>query len=509
MPESIAAASAAPADVAVTDVAVTDVAVAVVPGAVVPGAVAQHRTVTERLNSWLNDPAEPLWERPRPTRTEQRNDLYGALALAVVALVALVMSKSMSEAPADESTWEAYAATVVMVAPLAVRRRFPLAVLLLSSALFLGLSYLAPSAAYTISFQVAYFAALYAAVAWAPERRMLWIAMGLVLLTMTLWLVITFTLASGYSDLLPAGVDDLAGPVAPLTAAVVYTSIVNLAYFGGAIAAGRASWRSALQRERLAQQADRIREQSDELARRAVVDERLRIARELHDVVAHHVSVIGVQAGAARTVLTRDPDAASDALRTIESSSRQAVGDMRSLLGVLRSETDTDRPSGPQRAPEPGLADLDELAEVHRAAGLDVVVTVVEGAGPVSAVPGPVSLSLFRTVQESLSNVARHSTARHVRLSVRTGSGPSLAQPTDPATDPAGTAPVHPWVEVEVVDDGHPRSGTAGSGYGLRGIRERVHLHHGEAEIGPRQAGSGWRVRVRLPMTSPTERYHS
>ncbi|MEP7766142.1 histidine kinase [Sanguibacter sp. 25GB23B1] len=470
-------------------------------------APAHRGAVSERLNFWLNDPVEPLWERPRATPVQQRHDIYGALGLAAVAAVALVMSKSMSEAPDGESTWHAYAAVGVMIAPLAVRRRFPLAVLLVSSILFLVLSYAAPSAGYELSFQVAYFAALYAAVAWAPDRRMLWIAMALVLLTMTLWIVFTFTLASAYSELLRADEHDLAGPVAPLTAAVVYTALLNLAYFGGAIAAGRASWRSALQRERLGQQTDHIRDQADELARRAVVDERLRIARELHDVVAHHVSVIGVQAGAARTVLTRDPDAASEALRTIEASSRQAVGDMRSLLGVLRSETDTDRHSGPHRAPEPGLANLDELATVHRGAGLDVVVTVVEETGTLADVPEPVSLSLYRTVQESLSNVARHSTARHVQVSVRTGAGAAGTRPTDPET--ASASQVHRWVEIEVVDDGQPRTGTAGSGYGLRGIHERVQLHRGEAEIGPRRAGSGWRVRVRLPFTTTHERHPS
>jgi len=451
---------------------------------------AARGTLPERLNAWLNDPIEPLWERPAPTPAQQRHDVYGAAALTVVALVALLMSTSFSGLQVDGSPWRAYAATCVMVAPLAVRRRYPLAVLVLSSALFLALSYAAPSAAYQVAFQVAYFAALYAAVAWARDRRVLWIAMGMVLLTMTLWLVIAFTMASGYSELMAVGEDQPDGPVDPLVASVVYTSMINLAYFGGAIVAGRASWRSALQRERVRAQADRILEQADELARRAVVDERLRIARELHDVVAHHVSVIGVQAGAARKVLARDPDAAAESLRTIEQASRQSVGDMRSLLGVLRSETDTDRPSGPNRAPEPGLGDLDALADVHRAAGLDVVVTVVEDCGTLDDVPEPVALSLYRTVQESLANVARHSTARHVEVAVRTGTSGGTASGDER------------WVEVEVVDDGRGRAGTAGSGYGLRGIRERVHLHHGEAEIGPRRTGSGWRVRVRVPVSA-------
>ncbi|MBI9115667.1 sensor histidine kinase [Sanguibacter suaedae] len=460
----------------------------------------------ERLDLWLNDPVEPLWERPGPTRAQVRNDVIGTAVFLVVALLMVLLSKSVG-ASDDEATWRGYVATALMILPLLVRRTHPLSALVLSSALFLGLTYLSVSAAIELAFQGAYFAAIYAAVAWARDRRMLWIAMSLVLLTMTLWLVSTFTMATGFMDQFERFEPD--GPVPQLAAAVLYTSIINLAYFGGAIAAGRASWRSALQRERLAEQTVQVREQAGELARRAVVDERLRIARELHDVVAHHVSVIGVQAGAARKVLTRNPDAAAEALRTIEASSRQAVGDMRSLLGVLRSETDTDRPDG-SRAPEPGLGDLADLVEVQRAGGLDVDLTVVEDALPLADVPGPVALSLFRTVQESLSNVARHSTASHARVTVRTGTT------THPVTDEEHPAPDDPasaaqptvtrWIEAEVLDDGQQRPGTSGSGYGLRGIRERVQLHRGEAEVGPRLTGTGWRVRVRFPLdgASPT-----
>ena len=400
------------------------------------------------------------------------------------------MSRSLYRPP-DEDIWIATGALCLMIAPLTVRRRFPIAVLVVSSVLFVVLSYAAPTIGYEATFQIAYFAALYAAVAWAPDRRALWVAMGCVVLAMFLWLTITYTMASSYSSLaqLEPAPD---GPVSPFIASVIYSAIINIAYFGGAIITGRSSWRSALARSRLVEQTEQIRNQSDELARRAVVDERMRIARELHDVVAHHVSVIGVQAGAARTVLTRNPDAASEALRSIEGSSRQAVSDMRSLLGVLRSETDTDRPSGDHRAPEPGLADLAGLARAHRESGLAVDLSVVEDAGSLDDIPGPLALSLFRTVQESLANVARHSTASGARVAVRTGS----------ATTVSGSLARARWVEVEVVDDGQPRAESSGSGYGLRGIQERVLLHRGEAEVGPRRTGPGWRVRVRLPVPS-------
>ncbi|MPV87696.1 sensor histidine kinase [Georgenia ruanii] len=441
----------------------------------------------DRLNAWLNDPEDPLWERPGPTARQRRYDVVGALAFVAAALVMTVLAKSMGIRLDGEADWRGYVAIALMIVPLAARRRLPLTVLVVSSAAFVALSYLSPEVSSQVVFQVAYFAALYAAVAWAPDRRLLWIAMGLVLLAMALWIVINFTVSAGYAEMFKSD-DGPTGPLPQTLAAVLYTAGINLVYFGGAIAVGRSSWRAALQRERLAAQAEHIRQQGSELARRAVVDERLRIARELHDVVAHHVSVIGVQAGAARKVLTRSPDAAAEALRTIEDASRTAVGEMRSLLGVLRSETDTVRGGDGGRAPEPGLAELRELVASQRRPGLDVELALVEQRpGDLEAVAGPVGLSLYRTAQESLANVVRHSTATRVQVTLRTGGADGAR-----------------WAEVEAVDNGQGRPGSHGSGYGLRGIRERVHLHGGEAEIGPRAQTAGWRVRVRLPLGRAT-----
>ena len=126
--------------------------------------------------------------------------------------------------------------------------------------------------------------------------------------------------------------------------------LINVVYFGGAIIGGQAAWRAALQRDRLAEQARTIDAQATSLQRQAVVEERLRIARELHDVVAHHVSVIGIQAAAARRVLRRDAEAAEAALRSVETSSREAVTQMRELLGTLRvAASDEPAPTAPGR----------------------------------------------------------------------------------------------------------------------------------------------------------------
>ncbi|WP_298585187.1 sensor histidine kinase [uncultured Kocuria sp.] len=452
-------------------------------------AAARRAPLAARVTAWLNDPEDPFWSRPAPTAAQRRNDVLAAVGFLLVALLASVLVHSYAGLAEGDEPWRFYLSTVLIVAPLALRRRFPLPVVVASSALFLGLTYASPTVALTLPFQGAYFAALYAAVAWSRDRQALWVAMSVVVGTMGLWLLGAFTVTNAYADFL-TGLGDVDGPLPQLPSYAVFTLLVNTVYFGGAVLAGRASWRAALQQHRLAAQAQRIREQSQEIARRAVVDERLRIARELHDVVAHHVSVIGIQAGAARTVLARDPAAASTALRTIEASSRTAVGEMRQLLGVLRAEGE-DGPPGPgggtsaaARRPDPGLADIAALARQHADNGLAVEVRTVEDVpGDLDRVPPALGLSAFRCAQESLSNVIRHSTATTASVTLRTGRGPE-----------------GPWFELEVLDDGSPRSGTAGTGFGLQGLRERVRLHGGEAEIGPRSGRPGWRVRTRCPL---------
>lgn len=220
--------------------------------------------------------------------------------------------------------------------------------------------------------------------------------------------------------------------------------------------------------------AETIRAQADELRDQAVVDERLRIARELHDVVAHHVSVMGIQAGAARRLLQTRPEQASEALVNVEDSAREAVTQMRGLLGALRA---SDVASDEDRGPQPMLAELPEL--VASFAPLQVSLDAVERApGLLERVPLPLQLSLYRTVQEALANVVKHSTARTASVVVREGRG---------------------YVEAEVLDDGRPRGGTSGTGLGLVGMRERIASHHGTSDIGPRVTG-GYRVRVRFPL---------
>jgi signal transduction histidine kinase len=215
-----------------------------------------------------------------------------------------------------------------------------------------------------------------------------------------------------------------------------------------------------------------------ELARRAVVEERLRLARELHDVVAHSISVIAVQSGVGAHVASTQPEEAAKALAAIEATSRAALIELRRLLGVLRQEGE---PQG-SLAPVPGLADLDALlAEVSKA-GLGVRLRV---EGTPSPLPAGVDLSAYRIVQEALTNVVKHA-------------GPARAQVVVGYGDQE--------VTVEVTDDGRgvtapTGDGRAEVGHGLIGMRERVQVFGGELEVGPRPGG-GFRVAARLPLAA-------
>jgi signal transduction histidine kinase len=215
-------------------------------------------------------------------------------------------------------------------------------------------------------------------------------------------------------------------------------------------------------------------QEREERARQAAAQERARIARELHDVIAHGVSVMGVQAAAAEQVLDTDPQQAREPLRSIQGSARDAVSELQRLLGVLRDTDDE-----PSRAPQPGLGELDALVEQLRASGLDVDVTR-EGWG--TPLPAGIELSAYRIVQEALTNALKHAGPGHARVCVR-------RHPHD--------------LEIEVRDDG----GTApartpagnGSGHGLVGMRERVALYGGTLEAGPAATG-GFVVHARLPL---------
>jgi signal transduction histidine kinase len=240
---------------------------------------------------------------------------------------------------------------------------------------------------------------------------------------------------------------------------VFYTLLFGLPWV-----AGRAVGRRRLSEGRLAQEKAR--------AQAAIAEERARIARELHDVVAHAISVIVLQARGGRRVLEAEPADAREAFATIERTGHQALEEMRRLLGMLRA---TDEQLA--LAPQPSLKQLDRLVEQVQSAGLPVQV-VIEG-DPRELAPG-VDLSAYRIVQEALTNALKHAGPARARVLLRYDADE---------------------LELEIADDGAGSGGGAGTGQGLIGMRERVSVYGGELEAG-RRPGGGYALRVRLPLGS-------
>jgi signal transduction histidine kinase len=258
----------------------------------------------------------------------------------------------------------------------------------------------------------------------------------------------------------------------------VRTLVGNLGVVAAAWLLGRFAHNYRAYAARLEERTAELEQAREELARRAVVEERLRLARELHDVVAHAMSVIAVQSGVGAHIATTQPKEARRSLAAIEATSRAALEELRRLLGVLRQENE---PKG-DLAPVPGLANLDGLLAEAAKAGLAVKLQV-HGRRP--QLPAGVELSAYRIVQEALTNVVKHA-------------GPAHAQVVVGYRDHE--------VTVEVTDDGRGAvtsvsDGRVGTGHGLIGMRERVAVFGGDLEAGPRPAG-GFRVAARLPLAA-------
>jgi signal transduction histidine kinase len=228
--------------------------------------------------------------------------------------------------------------------------------------------------------------------------------------------------------------------------------------------------RRAEQAKEMAERARRLEQEQIEAAHRAVNEERQRIARELHDVIAHSVSVMTVQTGAVRRLLTPDQEKERKALETVEATGREALTEMRRLVGLLREHG-----AMPEFSPQPGMATIESLLDGVRAAGLPVELEV---AGEPRDLPPGVDLAAYRVVQEALTNALKYAGPAHAWVAVTWEEGE---------------------LELEISNDGRGDGDGNGGGHGLTGMRERVSLYGGEIESGPR-AGGGYVVKARLPL---------
>jgi signal transduction histidine kinase len=270
-------------------------------------------------------------------------------------------------------------------------------------------------------------------------------------------------------------------------AVVVLDNLTDPAPWGDAVIGAVAmfvAWYVGRRLRLRSERADQLRREQAAEARRIVVEERARIARELHDVVAHRVSLMTVQAGAAKAVAAQDPEGALQAMGAVEEAGRQALDELRHLLGVLRPETDPDG-----LGPQPGLADLPRLVEQVRGAGLDVSLAT---DGVPDRLPARVDLFAYRIVQEALTNVLKHA-GPGARTEVRVGTDRSgiVVEVLD---DGQGRA----WSRPEADDQLTPTGPTARAGRGIVGMRERALLLGGTLDARSRPGG-GFRVVAHLP----------
>ena len=348
--------------------------------------------------------------------------------------------------------------TVMLTIPLILRRYFPLAVVIFMMVVEIYYRFLLiPEyryTAYALLFAVASAAAL------GSRQWRTWVVASVILIEMIAIMVLAIVYPeSGWAQ------------DTPLARSLMYA--LNLFLFGTAWWVGEL-FRSRREREAdLKERSEQLKIEREENARRAVLDERVRIARELHDVVAHHVSVMGIQAGAARKVLDKQPDKANEALSTIEASSRQAISELHRLLGFLRPKNQVE-----EVTPQPSLKYLDVLIKEIQDSGLPVEIRII---GKEQTVSESIDLSAYRIIQEALTNILKHA-------------GPAKATVT--------VKYLPDMLELDIRDNGKGRITNNEKKPGARGIigmKERVSLHGGELQTGNIPDG-GFFVRAKLPL---------
>jgi signal transduction histidine kinase len=380
--------------------------------------------VNRKLSAWVRSPAA---------------DAVLALALAAYAQLEIWWpGVAVGVGPADVTGAKGVLVPTMLLAtlPLALRRRFPFAVLCVVMGAFAAQGLL------TVPIEgmagaLALVLAVYSLAAHTERGRAL----------------------AGLAIALAAAI-----PLDADAADFTFTAFV----IGGTWLVGRALRTHRLRTRELEALAAELADEREERARLAVAAERARIARELHDVVAHSVSTMVVQAEAGEALLDRHPRRAREAFESIESTGREALAEMRRLLGLLRRE---DRELA--LVPQPSLAQLDQLLRRVREAGLPVELEV---EGKPRPLPPGLDLSAYRIVQEALTNTLKHAGCARAWVTVRYG---------------------EELLELEIADDGHPASNGASGGHGLAGMRERARLFGGEVEAGKRAEG-GYAVRARL-----------
>jgi signal transduction histidine kinase len=394
-----------------------------------------------RIAQWTH----PDGPSPRPSTRESIFD--AVLALLIVGfpnkLLRGILAPSGVNVAMDVSKETLWIVGLITLVPMAVRRRYPLAALWVVVA---ELSF--PRLPLTLPIAVAALVIGYSAAVYSPHRRLVWC--GVAIGVLALW-------AGGATTMLPVSNN--------LTLLPLVLLVLGAAAVQGENVRKQGTESLALE------QLNRERAQQETI-RRAVEHERSRIARELHDVVTHNVSVMVVMAGAARKVLAADPDQATEALLAVEASGRAAMSELRQVMGLLTEDTQ-DRE---QLAPQPGLDQIGALVERIRQTGVPIAYTV---SGTPRPLPPGLDLTAYRVVQEALTNTVKHAVGASVEVGIE-------YRPTELSLDISDTGGVP------------GQSAASGNGKGLIGLRERVAVHGGSVHAGRRLDG-GYRVSVIIP----------
>ncbi|AMT92420.1 histidine kinase [Brevibacterium linens] len=444
-----------------------------------------------------------MTENESSTRTT-RGDVYIVVALAVSSVLFAVLYSASSIQVLEAPLWACTLASVLLTVPLLYRRRYPsqsafviclvYSVALVNSAMEIGVS------------QIILFLGIYSIGSWQRSRRVafwsrLLLCIGMAVL-FTVSLTVQFRTLGDFTVLQFAA----SGGVSFLT---------NVAFFGGAWVFGNRAWRQRRLMAELRAANDEVREQEQQLTRQALDLERVRIARELHDGVAHHIAGVGIHAAAARRSLEKNPDKAKESLRVIESSTRETVDELRALVYTLRdtdSATDSaatadetaaagdctvDSAAAASTKGNPSLGDLPELIESARRFDQTVQFTTIGEPRPLTPIT---EMSIYRVIQESLTNCSRYAgSGAEVDVRLRYGSTELEVEISD--SRPSRGSVTSGSTETRAEVKGLAKS--EGLGLGIVGMRERMTALGGNLEAGPKSRG-GWIVRARIPYPRST-----
>ncbi|WP_231488316.1 sensor histidine kinase [Brevibacterium sp. VCM10] len=441
-------------------------------------------------------------------RKPNRSDLWLVAALTVGSLIFAILYEGSGFWEFKAPLWAVCTLSVVVTVPLLWRRRFPNLVAWFITTLYVTaqiLQMMEPGVS-----QIVLFTSVYAIGAFRYSQRAAFISRCLLCLAILIYVIVSAALQ--FQDL-----GDLT--FVQFTAATGVTFLINTVFFGGAWLFGNRAWRQRRLLVELRAANEEVREQEQQLTRQALDLERVRIARELHDGVAHHIAGVGIHAAAARRSLEKNPAKAKESLQVIESSTRETVDELRALVYTLRetdssadvtAATDGTAATGGQTAQKladaataasakgnPSLGDLPELIESARRFDQTVEYATIGEPRPLTPIT---EMSIYRVIQESLTNCSRYAGAgAEVDVRLRYGSSDLEVEVSDsrPSRGSVTSGSTETRAEVKGL------AKNEGLGLGIVGMRERMTALGGSLEAGPKSRG-GWIVRARIPYPRST-----